>query len=128
MVKPYCEIVVREILPGVRALLAAELIKSGLTQSKAAAKLGVTQAAVSQYCRELRGWRVQRISKDAAIMAEIQKFSRKILDGEPDAVAIHGMLCNVCHIVRAHGLLCEDHKQSLSGLENCKLCMSNQTP
>ncbi len=123
MVKPYCEIVVREILPGVRALLANELLKNGLTQAKTAAKLGVTQSAVSQYRRELRGWKVQRISKDAAITDEIQKFSKKIMDSDPDAITIHGLLCDVCRLARMRGLLCEDHRQSLAGLDNCQLCM-----
>jgi hypothetical protein len=122
MVKPYCEIVVREILPGVRALLAAELVKSGLTQAKTAAKLGVSQAAVSQYSRELRGWRVQKIAKDPAVTAEIQRFSRKLMESDSDAVTIHGLLCNVCRVVRSRGLICEGHRELLSGLDNCKLC------
>ena len=125
MVKPYCELVVRDILPGVRALLAAELLKSGLTQAKAAAKLGVSQAAISQYTRELRGWRVQKIAKDAAITSEVQKFARKLIDGEPDAATVHGLLCGVCRAVRSRGLICEDHRQALGGLDNCKLCTEN---
>ncbi|MBU5557926.1 MAG: helix-turn-helix domain-containing protein [Candidatus Aenigmatarchaeota archaeon] len=123
MVKPYCELVVKEILPGVRALLAGELIKSGLTQAKAAAKLGVTQAAISQYTRELRGWKVQKISKDAAITAEIQKFSKKLVESDTDSVTMHGLLCNVCRIARSRGLLCEGHRQVLAGLDGCKLCI-----
>lgn len=123
MVKPYCELVVREVLPGVRALLAAELLKAGLTQTKAAAKLGVSQAAISQYRRELRGWRVQKITKDAAMMAEIQKFARKLTNTEADSVTIHVLLCDVCRLARARGLLCDGHRQVLAGLDSCRLCM-----
>lgn len=123
MVKPYCELVVKEVLPCVRALLAAELTKEGLTQAKAAVKLGVTQGAISQYRRAHRGWKAQKIERDPAITAEIKKFARKLIDSETDAITVHNILCSVCRIARSRGLLCEGHKESLAGLDNCKLCM-----
>jgi Predicted transcriptional regulator len=45
------EIVVERFLPTVRATLATELDERGLTQEEIAARLGVSQAAVSQYVR-----------------------------------------------------------------------------
>lgn len=45
----------REFLPRFRAAVAQELSFMGLTQSEIAAKLKVTQAAVSQYLRNVRG-------------------------------------------------------------------------
>ena len=125
MAKPYCELVVKEILPCVRALLAAELTKGGLTQTKVAAKLGVSQGAISQYKRALRGWKAQKIEKDPAIIAEIKKFAKKLVENETDTITVHTILCDVCRLSRARGLLCENHKQSLAGLDNCKLCMSS---
>ena len=70
--KPFCEIIVQMILPGIRALVAKELMEThGLTQEQTADKLGVSQAAVSQYRRELRGSRIKLLQRDKKVMTQI---------------------------------------------------------
>ena len=44
-----CEIIVWDVLPCIRAALAAELVEKGLSQNEISKMLGITQAAVSQY-------------------------------------------------------------------------------
>ena len=54
--KPYCETVSKLLLPTIRALIARNLMENHkMTQQEAAAKLCVTQSAISQYRRNLRG-------------------------------------------------------------------------
>ena len=81
MLKHFSEVVVQDILPAVRALVSKELInKHKLTQQKAAEKLGVTQAAISQYSRELRGWRVKLLSEDEKIMSEVKVLASVVAE------------------------------------------------
>ena len=47
---PPCKVIIYEILPAFRLFLAKQLIKKhGYTQMEAASKMGITQAAISQY-------------------------------------------------------------------------------
>lgn len=54
--RPPCEIVVKQVLPAFRALVAKDLIgKYRFSQVAAAKELGTTQAAISQYLCSKRG-------------------------------------------------------------------------
>lgn len=54
-----CEIVASDVLPALRALISKQLIEGyGLTQKEAARKLGLTQPAISQYKKDVRGKKV----------------------------------------------------------------------
>jgi predicted transcriptional regulator len=51
-----CELAVRVVIPSLRALVAKELTRTySLKQQEIASALGVTQSAVSQYVRSVRG-------------------------------------------------------------------------
>jgi hypothetical protein len=59
-----CQFTVRNLLPAFRSIITKQLVtKHGLTQEQTASKLGITQAAISNYlsskraakCRELLG-------------------------------------------------------------------------
>ena len=55
---PQCEIVGKYVLPIFRSMLARELVhKFNLSQTEAAKKLGMTQAAVSQYLSSKRAYK-----------------------------------------------------------------------
>ena len=63
--KPYCEVASQYLLPTLRALVAKNLMeKYKMTQQDAASKIGLTQSAVSQYMRQLRGSKIKIIEKD----------------------------------------------------------------
>lgn len=54
-----CEIVASDVLPALRALISKQLIEGyGLTQKEAARKLGLTQPAISQYKKDVRGKKI----------------------------------------------------------------------
>jgi len=54
--KSFFEMLVQDILPTARSLIAKKLISDyGLSQKQVAEKLGITQPAISQYNKSIRG-------------------------------------------------------------------------
>ena len=99
--KTFCEIMSLYILPGIRALIARELIETHkLTQKEAARRLGMTQPAISQYKKYLRGNRVGTLNKDKEINEKISSISTLIANNEIDLDGIIEELCNVCEMIR----------------------------
>jgi predicted transcriptional regulator len=91
-----CEKAVWYYLPQIRADLAKELVKSGMTQSEAAKKLGVTPAAVSQYLHKKRGLQPAKSQK---YRQEIKAAAEKIREGTSKN-ELSGMVCNCCHLLQ----------------------------
>jgi len=74
--RPPCEVVVKEVLPAIRAMLVRELVeRHHLSQVEVAYKLGITQPAVSQYLRMLRG-----TGRNKVILKNIDKHVRGLAD------------------------------------------------
>ena len=94
-----CESVARHILPLYRAFVARELIEShGYTQVKASKKLGITQAAISQYLSSKRGHigipdydEIAPLVKKAA--AEVAK---RIAAAEMSSEEFSASFCELC--------------------------------
>ncbi|MBN1929675.1 MAG: Fis family transcriptional regulator [Chlorobiaceae bacterium] len=91
-----CEKAVWYYLPQIRADLAKELVKSGMTQSGAAKVLGVTPAAVSQYLHKKRGGQAVK-SRD--YKQEIKKAVDRIRDGA-SGTDLYGIVCRCCQILK----------------------------
>lgn len=122
--KPYCETASQYILPTMRALIAKRLMeKYKLTQENAALKLGLTQSAVSQYLRNLRGSKVKSIEKDEGINKEIEVFVDRIASGDLDSLASLNSFCSMCKLVRKKKLLCEIHMKASPSLKDCRVCL-----
>ena len=99
-IKIDCEEIVWYLLPLIRKEFAKSLIKDhGLTQRKAAEKLGITEAAVSQYVSKKRGdLKVTHVG----IRREIKKSTKRIIDG--DIQVMKTETCRICHLLRTEGL------------------------
>ena len=91
-----CEKAVWYYLPQIRADLAIELVKTGITQSQAAKKLGVTPAAVSQYIHKKRG---MQSLKSKSYRKEIEMAVKKICE-EASLEELHTFVCNCCHLLQ----------------------------
>jgi len=91
-----CEKAVWYYLPQIRADLAIELVKTGMTQSQAAKKLGVTPAAVSQYIHKKRGL---QLLKSRSYRQEIKAAVKKIRD-EASSDDLRLLVCNCCHLLQ----------------------------
>jgi len=100
--KSPCEIIVWEVLPGIRAALAEEMIKKGLSQNEIAKMLGITQAAVSQYTSKKRGswFTFQEDAKE-----EIKKLADDLVHGTVDDLVMR--ICTICMKVRTEGSVCK---------------------
>ncbi len=93
MKKTPCEMIVWTVLPCIRKKLAKNLLGKGLSQKEIAEKLGVSNAAISQYITDKRGGNV-KLSDE--INGEIEKSANAILNGE-DAVK---EICRICKIIK----------------------------
>jgi predicted transcriptional regulator len=104
--KMYCETVAQVVLPTIRALVAKELMeKYNFTQQGVASKLGLTQSAVSQYMRNLRGSKIKILESDKKISRQIEKFAGRIASGELDSSDNLVHFCNICKNIRKRNIL-----------------------
>jgi hypothetical protein len=120
--KPYCEVASLYLLPTLRALVAKNLMeKHKMTQQEAASKIGLTQSAVSQYMRQLRGSKTKILEK--AILDEVDSFSSRIASGELSGLSIMDAFCNICRLARSRKILCELHSKHFPELKDCNICL-----
>ena len=122
--KPYCEVVAQYVLPTMRALIAKKLMeKYKLTQQNAALKLGLTQSAISQYMRNLRGSKIKSIEKDESINKEIEIFVDRIASGELNSLTTLDSFCSICKTIRKRKLLCDIHTKIFPDIKDCRICL-----
>ena len=87
-----CEHALWYVLPQIRAELASELVKAGLSQKQAAEKLGLTPSAVSQYLHKKRGGKTKELSQYRKL---IEKTAKRIQKESKEEV-IAQLICNCC--------------------------------
>jgi predicted transcriptional regulator len=95
-----CETALWYTLPQIRADLARELIKQGLSQKEVAEKLGITPSAVSQYLHRKRGGKI-KMSKDYKSRVEETAKNIKKASSESD---VSKLICKCCMETRPSGL------------------------
>ncbi|MEM3382655.1 MAG: helix-turn-helix domain-containing protein [Nitrososphaerales archaeon] len=94
-----CESIGQRLLPIFRCFLAKELIKKhGLTQIDAANKLGITQAAISQYLRLKRGIKGLEEFKEIlpSIRSTASEIASEIVSGRIESKEITLRICELC--------------------------------
>ena len=123
------EIVVEDVLPTLRVLLARELAEHGLTQEEIAAHLGVTQAAVSTYINGDPAVE-PRIADHDRTTETVESVAAGLADGEMDG---YDALAATLELIRAfedRGPICALHEEAMPGLEGlgCDLCVRGSNP
>jgi predicted transcriptional regulator len=99
--KSPCEAIVWNVLPGIRAALASELLKRGLSQYEASMLLGITPSAVSQYLSKKRGCNIEFSDEvKAAISALAEEIIQRRIDDLSDGI------CVICMMLREEGTAC----------------------
>ena len=93
MKKTPCETLVWDVLPCIRRLLAEKLKEKGLSQRTIAQKIGVSEAAVSQYFSNKRG---VNSTFNIQMEDELIKAAEAVLKG---ANAIEE-ICRLCNIAK----------------------------
>lgn len=88
-------------LPAIRREFAKVMMNEyGLSQKEVAKKLGVTDAAISQYLSAKRG----KIEiRDNKILKEVRKSAKRIIDG--DAKTMVREICRICDILKSMGMV-----------------------
>ncbi len=122
VVKFACEIVVKQLLPTLRMLVARELFNKGLTQEEIAKKLGVTQAAISKYLsRELKIPISHEISD---YLIPVSKEISEVITVYDDPREGLSRFCQFCFALRDRGIICNLHEEVFPPLKNldCDLC------
>ncbi|MCD6399092.1 MAG: transcriptional regulator [Candidatus Aenigmarchaeota archaeon] len=103
--KPPCENVVKFILPALRALIARDLIEvHKFTQKEVAKMLDMTQPAISQYKKHLRGNKVNFL-KNEYINKKISEISTSIARKEISNDDVISELCGICKMLRKEGFI-----------------------
>ena len=103
--KSPCEAIVWNVLPGIRASLASELLKHGLSQCDVSMLLGITPSAVSQYLSKKRGYNIEfsdEVKAAISILAEdiVQKRVYDTTDG----------ICMICMMLREEEAACRSSR------------------
>jgi len=95
MVKTPCQQIVWDVLPAIRAALAGELVRNGISQQEVARLLDIAPSAVSQYLSGKRGY---RIVFEGPAQKLIENLAREIKDG--GVTDLTSRICTICHVVR----------------------------
>ena len=114
-----CEEAIWYALPYIRMSLAKELSKFGLTQHEIGEKLGLTQAAVSQYLNGKRG-KIDKLDNQTVDL--IKKLASKINTNKVDDLSEE--ICAICnHIKNNPELLrkCGADQEELNSDTSCRL-------
>lgn len=96
-----CEIIIRYGLPAIRKEFAKIMMEEyGLNQKEVAGKLGITDAAISQYLSEKRG-KIKIL--DEKILDEIRGSAKQIVDGN-ESIMIEET-CRICEVLKSRGMV-----------------------
>ena len=90
-----CQKIVWDVLPAIRAAIAVELVRCGVSQVKAARMLEIAPSAVSQYLSGKRGYRIEfedEVKKSIAMLAQ------EMIDKKQ--VNVIERICGICRQLR----------------------------
>lgn len=125
---PPCEIMVQVFLPAMRGLVALELRKGGMSQSRIAMLLGITQAAVSLYLSKDAAYYKKKLQSIGVPLDEIDKLVKLISN---DVLKSAGKVNEIFYAfwkgILSRGLLCDYHKSLYPSLSECDMCLKAQT-
>jgi len=123
------EIVVERFLPTVRSMLAAELADRGFAQREIATRLGVSQAAVSQYLAgERRG--EERFVDHPRMQGTVERIAEGFDAGTMDDYEALAELLELVRAFEDRGPICAIHEEEMPALEGtgCDLCVRGRDP
>jgi len=113
-------VIVGDVLPALRALITKELIQNfGLTQTEAAKKLGLTQPAISQYRKYLRGSKIKQLQKNKNVMTIVRKLSKEIASEKISSKEVSPRILEIAHVIVAKKIIYEKtNKEKIP----CEIC------
>lgn len=118
------EIVVEQVLPTLRVRLARELSDRAFTQQEIADRLGVTQAAVSQYIGGDAPV-AERIANHPRTDETVKRIADGFAAGEMDGYDALAIVLDLIRDFEDRGPICELHEAGMPALQGlgCDLCV-----
>jgi len=100
-----CQKIVWDVLPAIRAAIAAELVHRGVSQADAAKMLEIAPSAVSQYLSGKRGYRIEFGDDAKKTIGQLaQDLEQKRVDN------LISRICDICRQVRNDGEQCRRYE------------------
>jgi len=125
--KPPCMIIVVNVLPVIRALVAKRLMeKYNFKLVDVAKKMNVTPSAITQYMKGCRGGKIlKEIEKSKILEETVTAITEELSKEETDMEKVLGKVCEACKTLRREKVLCEEHMVEMPNLKasGCKLCL-----
>jgi len=90
-----CQKIVWDVLPAIRAAIAVELVRCGVSQVPAARMLEIAPSAVSQYLSGKRGYRIEF---DDDVKKSIAQLAQELIDRKQ--INIVERICGICRQLR----------------------------
>ncbi len=115
------EVEIWYVIPVLRKMLVSELKKQGLKQNAIATKLGLTEAAISQYATDKRANSHLTAFESAELKSEISKSAIKIASSSDSNVS-NKEINRICAFMREKKILCEIHKKKNPNIKCCDVC------
>jgi len=122
--RPPCELIVRDVIPAFRTLVAKQLIKKhNLSQMEVAKRLGITQATISYYLYSKRGKKgVEQLQSKPLVRSTADEVAERIANDKFSLIDTTLVFCKLCRALKGGEVLCDMHKRSVSLPENCNVC------
>ncbi len=90
-----CEIISQDFLPALRSAIAKELISCGMNQKEVADLIGISQPAVSQYLRDLRGAN-NHFVLDKDLFSKVREMCGKMKSKEMNHLQMKREMYSLC--------------------------------
>jgi uncharacterized protein len=90
-----CQKIVWDVLPAIRAAIAVELVRCGVSQVEAARMLEIAPSAVSQYLSGKRGYRIEF---EDEVKHSIELLAKDLQDGRD--LNLVQRTCDICRQLR----------------------------
>lgn len=123
------EIEAKSILPSIRAILACKLLNEyGRKEEEVARALGITQAAVSNYSRCIRGDRriILRIASVQELMYMIDDIAADLARSKVYTPYAMSKFIEICNFIRTSLIICKVHHCIESSIDE-KICSYYRT-
>ena len=90
-----CQRIVWDVLPAIRAAIAVELVRCGVSQVQAARMLEIAPSAVSQYLSGKRGYRIEFGDE---VKKSIAQLAQDLIDRKQ--ITVIERICGICRQLR----------------------------
>ena len=118
---PICELIVTNILPAVRSVMAKNLLEKGFTQGEIAKMMGLSQPSVSHYLKGIRAKNTESFFEDKQIKELIDSTLGHVMTHNPNPQEIDAAICNICRDLKHKGLMCQFDRNAPA---SCDVCLT----